>query len=151
MSTAETEFYCDIPDDSNPDKNNTLPAYDNVYEMTCVQVQPKKRKENKNTKIRNEVVTLIILLAMIVALATFNIFMIRQMQNEIKGMKQTPQDNFSIEQFYDQKTRDFDFLYTQLTEHKSQINNTIESILYLNLSQKQLSRSVMQDHPMKYI
>ncbi|XP_077973462.1 uncharacterized protein LOC120337177 isoform X2 [Styela clava] len=147
MSTVETEFYCDTPDNPNPDRNNTFPANDNVYGMTCVQVPPQKSKDNKKTNIKNGLVISVISLAMVVALVTFNIVMITQMQDEIKLLRrqQTPQNNSSADQFSDKRMRNLDSFLTKLTEQQAQLNYTVETILHLNRSQEQLSLSIIQD------
>ncbi|XP_077973463.1 uncharacterized protein LOC120337177 isoform X3 [Styela clava] len=147
MSTVETEFYCDTPDNPNPDRNNTFPANDNVYGMTCVQVPPQKSKDNKKTNIKNGLVISVISLAMVVALVTFNIVMITQMQDEIKLLRrqQTPQNNSSADQFSDKRMRNLDSFLTKLTEQQAQLNYTVETILHLNRSQEQLSLSIIQE------
>nr|XP_039260832.1 microfibril-associated glycoprotein 4-like [Styela clava] len=80
MSTAETRFYNEIPD--NPNRSNALPANVNIYETPCVRQQ--KHKDTEDTTVKGGLIALAIFLSMNVGLVVFGLVIITQLQSEMK-------------------------------------------------------------------
>nr|XP_039261729.1 ficolin-1-A-like [Styela clava] len=162
MSTAETIFHSDIPDNTNGSK--ALPSNNNISETATVQQQ--KQKVTKDTAVRRGLIALTIFVSLVVGLVVFCLVIITQLQYEMRIMKErlenqehqssgqlkwlernlTSEINNSFSELKMIANEDSRALYSKLQQHQLQINQSLERILHLNHS-IELLVTATQDFP----